>query len=437
MEKVPTQIRRRKQRLPRKYAKRDEVLANKFEDFQMSPLDTQHLLISALLPPAVKAFMQELEREVTDVCGRRYEHGKSNQRWGTQSGSIILANQHIAVERPRVRSKDGREVKLKTYEDFQDPELFERAVFAEGIKKVSQRDYEKGVTKIANSFGFKKSQISKRWINVTAKKVEDLQKRDLKPMDVRAVFIDGKRFRKHGVIVAMGVAADGRKFVLGIFQADTENSASCIELLNDLENRGLQSDGILFIVDGGSGLNKALNEKYLCNDRRRRRAIRIRCHVHKWRNIEKALGDDSHKALGLFWAIRDAKDMPEAKVLSDRLESVLRDLNLSALESYREAKDDLLVIHELKLSMGLKKFFSTTNPIESLNSLLEEDMRRVKRWRDSEHFQRWLATYCLASEKKMRRIRGHASLPGLWVKLRSLTEHDNNEAVVDAEDNVA
>ena len=423
--------------MPRKYAKRDEVLANKFEDFQMSPLDTQHLLISALLPPAVKAFMQELEREVTDVCGRRYEHGKLNQRWGTQTGSIILANQHVAVERSRVRTKDGREVRLKTYEDFQDPKLFEQAVFVEGIKKVSQRDYEKGVTKIANSFGFKKSQISKRWINATAKKVEDLQKRDLKPMDVRAVFIDGKRFRKHGVIVALGIAADGRKFVLGIFQADTENSASCIELLNDLENRGLQSDGILFIVDGGSGLNKALNEKYLCNDRRRRRAIRIRCHVHKWRNIEKALGDDSHKALGLFWAIRDAKDMSEAKVLSDRLESVLRDLNLSALESYREAKDDLLVIHELKLSMGLKKFFSTTNPIESLNSLLEEDMRRVKRWRDSEHFQRWLATYCLASEKKMRRIRGHASLPGLWVKLRSLTEHDNNEAVVDAEDNVA
>ncbi|MBK7892039.1 MAG: transposase [Bdellovibrionales bacterium] len=187
---------------------------------------------------------------------------------------------------------------------------------------------------------------------------------------------------------------------MAFFQADTENSASCIELLNDLENRGLQSDGILFIVDGGSGLNKALNEKYLCNDRRRRRAIRIRCHVHKWRNIEKALGDDSHKALGLFWAIREAKDMSEAKVLSDRLESVLRDLNLSALESYREAKDDLLVIHELKLSMSLKKFFSTTNPIESLNSLLEEDMRRVKRWRDSEHFQRWLATYCLASEKR-------------------------------------
>ena len=434
MGKVPVQFRKRK---PLKHAKRKDILENKFEDFEMAPIDSQHLLISALLPPAVRAFMQELEREVDQVCGGRYEHGKTNRRWGTQKGSIVLANQHVAIERPRVRTKDGREITLKTYEEFQDPELFDQAVFTEGIKKVSQRDYQKGVSKIANSFGFKKSKVSKSWIKATAKKIEDLQKRDLTSMDIRAVFIDGKRFIKNGVIVALGVASDGRKFVLGIFQADTENSGSCLDLLNDLECRGLASEGLLFIVDGGSGLNKALNEKYLCHDKRRRRAVRIRCHVHKWRNIEKALGQDSHKALGLFWAIRDAKDMAEARVLSDRLESVLRDLNLSALASYLEAKDDLLAVHELKLSTNLKKFFSTTNAIESLNSLLEEDMRRVKRWQNSEHFQRWLATYCLASEKKMRRVRGHASLPGLWVKLRSLTEIHKQENAIDAHQEVA
>jgi transposase-like protein len=434
MENLPVQIRKRKGRPALNHARRKDVLADKFEGID-GPLDTQHLLISTLLPPAVKAFMKELESEVEGLCGSRYQHGKINQRWGTQAGSIILANQHIAIERPRVRVKNGAEVNLQTYEDFQDPKLFEQAVFTEGIKRVSQRDYEKGVSKIANSFGFKKSQISKRWVKATAKKIEDLQTRDLKPMDIRAVFIDGKRFTKHGVIVALGVASNGQKFVLGIFQADTENSASCLELLRDLENRGLPSMGLLFIVDGGSGLNKALNDKYLCHDRKRRRAVRIRCHVHKWRNIEKALGEDSHKATGLFWAIREAKDMSEAKVLSDRLESVLRELNLSALQSYLEAKEDLLAIHELKLSQGLKRFFSTTNAIESLNSLIEEDMRRVKKWKDSEHFQRWLATYCLASEKKMRRIRGHATLPGLWVKLRSITEIKQEE--IDLETEVA
>lgn len=411
----------RKPRQPLQHAKRQDILDDKFEGAD-GPLDTQHLLISTLLPPAVKNFIAECDREVRELCGDRYKHGKFNQRWGSQPGSIILGNQHVAIERPRVRDKNGREVPIQTYEDFQNPKLFEQAVFAEGLKRVSQRDYEKGIPKIANSFGFKKSNISKRWLHATAKKISELQERDLRPHAIRAVFIDGKRFKKHGVIVALGVASDGRKFVLGIYQADTENSASCLELLNNLELRGLPTSGLLFVIDGGSGLNKALEVKYAVHDRKRRRAVRIRCHVHKWWNLEKALGDSAHKAVGLFWAIREADSMAEARAISEKLESVLRDLNLSALESYREAKEDLLAVHELRLSRPLKRFFSTTNAIESLNSLIEEDMRRVKRWQGSEHFQRWLSTYCLAAEKRMRKIRGHATLPGLWVLLRSLTE---------------
>ena len=408
------------------HAKIKDVRDLKFEGTE-GPLDTQHLLISALLPPAVKLFMAECEREVDRLVGERYKHGKINVRYGSQKGSIALASQRVALERPRVRSKDGREVPLSTYEAFQDERPLERAAFAEGIKRVSQRDYEKGLTKIANSFGFKKSSVSRKWIKATSAKLEELQKRDLRLLDIRAAFIDGKRFRKHGVIVALGVAGDGRKFVLGIYQADSENSASCLQLLKDLESRGLPESGLLFIVDGGSGLNKALDLKYFCHDKNRRRAVRIRCHVHKWRNLEASLGESSHKAAGLFWALRDAKDMAEAKQISDRLESVLRQQNVSALNSYLEAKEDLLAIHDLKLSKDLKRFFSTTNPIESLNSLLEEDMRRVKKWQDSTHFQRWLATYCLASEKRMRRTRGYAGLPGLWVLLRSLTEHEDKQ----------
>ena len=411
-------------RKPLVHAKKSDILANKFENLE-GPIETQHLLISTLLPPAVKAFIAECEKEVDQLCGDRYKHGKTNHRWGSQNGSIVLGNQHVALEVPRVRSKDGKEIVLKNYQDFQDPRIFDQAIFTEGIKKVSQRDYEKGVQKIANSFGFKKSSVSRKWVKTTAKKIEDLQMRSLKEMDIRAVFIDGKRFSKHGVIIALGVASDGKKYVLGIYQADTENSKSCLELLNNLQSRGLAESGLLFVVDGGSGLNKALEEKYLVHKKKERRAIRVRCFVHKWWNIEKALGEASHKATGLFWAIRDAKDSSEAKVLSDRLESVLRDQNLSALQSYLEAKEDLLVIHDLKLPRELKKFFSTTNPIESINSLIEEDMRRVKHWKSSEHFHRWCATYLLASENRLRRVRGFRNLPGLWVLLRKLTEQND------------
>ena len=166
-----------------------------------------------------------------------------------------------------------------------------------------------------------------------------MQSRSLQELEIGAVFIDGKRFRKYGVVVALGIANNGKKYVLGIYQASNEDQESCLNLLNDLESRGLPARGLLFIVDGGSGLNKALNIKYHCDEpKERRKAIRVRCHIHKWRNIEKALGKDAHKAFGLFSAIRKAKDASEAKALSERLESVLRDLNLSALNSYLEAK---------------------------------------------------------------------------------------------------
>jgi len=422
-------------RNPVKHARKTEILEDKFENMQ-GPIDTQHLLISTLLPPAVKMFIQELEKEVDQLCGQRYRHSEEqNSRWGSQKGSIVLGNQYIAIEKPRVRSSvSGKEVKLKVYEEFQDPKLFEQQVFAEGLKKVSQRDYEKGLSTIANSFGFKKSSVSRKWINATAKKLDELQSRSLTELDIRTVFIDGKRFHKNGVIIALGISANGRKYVLGIYQASNENHQSCLNLLNDLEKRGLSSSGLLFVVDGGSGLNKALELKYDVHDKKERRAVRIRCHIHKWWNLEKILGDNAHKAKGLFWALRDADGMTEAKSISDRLESVLRDTNISALKSYLEAKPDLLAIHEFKLSKNLKRLLSTTNPIESLNSLIEEDMRRVKNWKDSSHFQRWLATYCLNSEKKMRRVKGHNALPALWIELKNKLEQKDVDSVHSTEE---
>lgn len=258
---------------------------------------------------------------------------------------------------------------------------------------------------------------------MTIRELSELQNRDLKPFKVQAVFIDGKGFGSLGVVVALGVSDSGKKHTLGIYQANTENAASCLALLNNLERRGLPHRGVLFIVDGGSGLNSALEQKYAIHDEAKRSAVRIRCYCHKWRNLEDILGKDSPAAVEaatLFWAMRDAKDAIEAKAYAASLERVLKKANLSALRSFQEAKPDLLVIHSLGLSAQLRRLFSTTNPIESLNSLLEEDLRRVKRWRDSEHFQRWLATAALANEKRMHKVKGFRGLATLAASISKL-----------------
>ena len=415
---------------------RQELQAGRVPGFEPGVmLDSQYMLISALLPPAVKEFLAQCEAEVAGICGKRHARGDELlSRWGTQAGSIYLGGQKVAVKKHRVRGDDGERV-LETYEQFQDPKLFDQQVFQEGIRRVSQRDYAKGLPKIAASFGMSKSKVSKSWVKATENQLEKLRARSIKDLGIVAVFIDGKRFSKLGAIVALGVGADGRKHVIGLYQSSTEHSTACRALLDDLERRGLPEGELLFVVDGGSGLNKALDEKYQAHDPKQRRAVRVRCYVHKWRNIADVLTPkQSEEASALFWAIREARDCTQALECAAALERMLAKFNASALASFLEAKEDLLSLHRLGLSAALRKVFSTTNPIESLNSLLEEDMRRVKRWRDSAHFQRWLATACLQNEKRMRRIRGFRSLPALIVRIQSLCTQEN---FVDKEDQAA
>jgi transposase-like protein len=380
-----------------------------------------------MLPPAVKAFFEELESEVNAICGERYKHsGHTATRWTPQAGSIVLANQKVALKHSRVRDTlTGKEIPLETYTRFQNPDMFDQSVFQDGIRHVSQRDYETGLKQIAASFGVSKSSVSRRWIKSTKKEVEKLLTRELGPLEIIAVFIDGKRFAHLGAVIALGVGKDGRKHVLGIYQSSTENSAACIELLDELERRGLPARDLLFIVDGGSGLNKALEVKYDVDDPEKRRAVRLRCFFHKSKNIEDVLDEKSAKeAMPLFWAIPKANSMTDAKACSDALEACLSKCNKSALASYQEAKGDLLTLHRLGVSAHLRKLFSTTNPIESLNSLLEEDLRRVKRWKNSDQFQRWLATACLRNEKRMHKVKGYSGLPALWVHLQQLCHHE-------------
>lgn len=386
-------------------------------------------LLGWVLPLALEAWHERLQAEVVELCGPRGKHDGGVMRWGTERGSICLGKQKVAVRRPRLRDCDaGCEVPIETYRRYQDPALFDEHVYQEGLKRVSQRDYQKGAEELACAFGMSKSTVSRGWIRATEKALHDLQERDLTTLNTVAVFIDGKRFQTHGVMVALGVCEDGSKYVLGVYQADSESKAACLELLNSLERRGLPEEGILFVVDGGKGLNAALDAKYKVSDVEKRRALRIRCYQHKKRNLEDILGRDTKAAQNashFMEVIRLSESKTDAIRASAELEKLLKRENLSALASYQEAKDDLLILHDLKLTPRLQRFFSTTNPIESLNSLLEEDLRRNKRWRDSAHFQRWVANAALHNEKRMRRIQGFRDLKGLRSRILGLCGNKN------------
>jgi transposase-like protein len=317
---------------------------------------------------------------------------------------------------------------------MQSPESFDRAVFQSALKKCSQRDYKNGIPELAASFGMSKSTVSRSWVRTTGKKLDEFMSRDFSATPIVAVLLDGKRFQSVGCLIALGIDLQGKKHILGVYECSTENAESCKSLLEDLERRGLPERDLLFVIDGGSGLNKALRDKYEVHQKEERRAVVVRCYVHKWENLKASLSPEQQlEAKSLYWAVRDARDLSQASACSEQLKAFLRRVNGSALRSYLEAEDELLNLHRLKLAGSLKKFFSSTNPIESLNSLLEDDMRRVKRWRDSTQFRRWIATMALKNEARMRRVRGCLGMKALQVQIQNLCHPEK----IDADEAVA
>ena len=96
--------------------------------------------------------------------------------------------------------------------------------------------------------------------------------------------IDGVRFAKHVVLAAVGIGRRGEKHVLGLRKGATENAVSCKALLADLIERGLPAERtLLFVIDGGKALDKAVSDVF------GERALMQRFREHKKRNVTEAL----------------------------------------------------------------------------------------------------------------------------------------------------
>lgn len=72
-----------------------------------------------------QVLQQMLAEEVTSIVGVKGKHDPDRQasRHGVEQGSVVLGGRKLGLPRPRVRTTDGREVRLETYETFQDEDL--------------------------------------------------------------------------------------------------------------------------------------------------------------------------------------------------------------------------------------------------------------------------------------------------------------------------
>ena len=165
---------------------------------ERNALDSRVELIQALIPLGLEPVQGLLAQEVTALARARYQRGGGvlgYARWGAQDGSVYLADQKVAVSVPRVRDvRRAQEVPLTTHQSLRQPRRAEEAALRKVLKGLSCRSYEACVEPVAETFGLTASSLSRRFKRASARKLTELQERDLSGYDLVGLFLDGKTF---------------------------------------------------------------------------------------------------------------------------------------------------------------------------------------------------------------------------------------------------
>jgi putative transposase len=372
-------------------------------------------MIQALIPIALEAVELALQQEISELAGERYSRGNEIKRWGSNPGSIFLGDQKVKLQVPRARnSRTNEEAILSTYSTLQNAQQLDDMAFSRVMHGMSQRNYEKAAIHLPETFGIKKTSTCSRFIRASGKKLQEFMQRDLSEHDIVAIFMDGKHFAGNEMVIALGVNVRGEKVLLGMVETSTENHLVCKNFLLGMKARGLNLDGeILFILDGGKGLNKSVKE--VMKDR----TIIQRCQWHKRENVVAYLDKKLQDVFrGKLQAAYNLKTYDKAK---DRLTSIgkeLKLLNKSALTSLEEGLEETLTLHKLGIFEKLGESFKTTNCIENVNKQLATHTDRVDRWHNSDQRQRWVASALLLIEPRLRKVRGHQHMATLREAIR-------------------
>ena len=268
--------------------------------------------------------------------------------------------------------------------------------------------------------GIGKSEVSRETIEAGTRVLQDVAERDFSKVDVLIIYLDGIQFGNHHVLAAVGVDADGKKYVLGVHSGASENATVTTALLKDLVARGIRPDRRrLFVVDGAKALRSAIAQVFGAGNEVQR------CRNHKLRNVvghlPNAQHDQARATLRAAWKLEAKEGMRKLDQYASWLQRDWPD----AAASVREGLDEIFTVNRLGLPAALRTCLTTTNIIDSTHSGIRQRTRRVTNWKNGEMALRWSAVAFVETEKNYRRITGYEHL---WMLKAHLDRDDDNVA---------
>jgi len=172
-----------------------------------------------------------------------------------------------------------------------------------------------------------------------------------------------------GVLLAVGVSAEGYREVLGVWIADSESEASWGEVFSDLSRRGLRE--VRYVVsDDHQGMQGAIERHY-------QGVVWQRCQVHFVRNILNHTGaGDKGAVIAQLKTITEAPTLTAArKALGEAVDALSR-RNPRAAALLDQHGEEILAVYQLPEAH--RKRMRSTNLLERVNQEIKGRTRVIR-----------------------------------------------------------
>lgn len=302
------------------------------------------------------------------VAGRN----SGNSRNGSTPKTLKGKHGEVEIETPRDRNGD-----------------FEPQLVKKGRTRLTQFDeqilclYAKGMSTREIVAAFKEmydADVSATLISqVTEAVLEQVllwQQRPLEPV-YPIVYLDGlrvkvrenKRVINKTIYLALGINLEGHKELLGLWIARNEGAKFWLDVLTDLQNRGLK-DILIACVDGLSGFPDAILTVYP------QTKVQL-CIVHMVRNSLKYVSWKDYKAVTadlkrIYQSLTEAEARQELEAFAQAWDNQYPQIS----KSWRNHWPNLVTLFDYPDE--IRKVIYTTNAIESLNSVIRKVIKKRK-----------------------------------------------------------
>lgn len=345
----------------------DELLSGKDPKTVLSSAGLIGELKKALAERMLNA---ELDEHLSGEADEAQSGPHGNHRNGYSKKTVLTDTESVELSIPRDR-KGAFEPQLiakyqRRFPGFDDKII---SMYARGM---SVRDIQDHLREL---YGI---DASPQLIStVTDAVLEEVGRWQSRPLDAlyALVFFDAIRVktrdegtvRNKAVYLAIGVTADGRKDVLGIWIEQTEGAKFWQRVMSELRNRGV-NDILIAIVDGLKGFPEAINAVFP--------ETQIQtCIVHLIRNsLDFAPWKDRKVLAAELKKIYRAVDAQAAlQALGDFEDSTFGKKYAAVSAMWRRQWEQ--VIPFFAYPQEVRKVIYTTNAIESLNSQIRRSVR--------------------------------------------------------------